>query len=113
MRIGIIGGGFMGEAFLRGMLRAEVGAPTEIAVAEPLESRRTALSEHGVRVTDDAESACIGAELVLLAVKPDVLPEVAERLSGAIPSGPCSSRSRRARSSPTSSATPGTGRPCA
>ena len=86
MRIGVIGGGFMGEAFLRGMLRAEVGAPTEIAVAEPVEARRTALREHGVRVTDDPESACIGAELVLLAVKPDVLSEVAEGLSGAIPS---------------------------
>ena len=85
MRIGIIGGGFMGEAFLRGILRAEVASPTEIAVAEPIEDRRQALAEHGARVTDDPESACIGADLVLLAVKPDDLPAVAESLAGAIP----------------------------
>ena len=87
MRIGIIGGGFMGEAFLRGILRAEVAAPSDIAVAEVVEARRAALSEHGVRITDDPESACIGADLVLLAVKPDDLPEAAETLRGAIPSG--------------------------
>ncbi len=85
MRIGIIGGGFMGEAFLRGILRAEVAAPTEVAIAEIIEERRAELSEHGVRVTDDPESACIGADLVLLAVKPDDLPSVAEGLAGAIP----------------------------
>ena len=85
MRIGIIGGGFMGEAFLRGILRAEVASPAEIAIAEPIEERRRVLAEHGVRATDDPESACIGADLVLLAVKPDVLPAVAEGLAGAIP----------------------------
>ena len=84
MRIGIIGGGFMGEAFLRGILRAEVASPTEIAVAEVVEARRTELSEHGVRVTDDPQSACIGADVVLLAVKPDVVPEVCENIAGAI-----------------------------
>jgi pyrroline-5-carboxylate reductase len=84
VRIGIVGGGFMGEAFLRGMLRAEVASPAEIAVAEAIEARRTVLSEHGVRITDDPQSACIGAELVLLAVKPDDLPEVAAGLVGAI-----------------------------
>lgn len=84
MRIGIVGGGFMGEAFLRGMLRAKVAAPSDIAIAEVMEARRTALSEHGVRVTDDPQSACIGAEVVLLAVKPDDLGEVAEGLRGSL-----------------------------
>jgi pyrroline-5-carboxylate reductase len=84
MRIGIIGGGFMGEAFLRGLLRAKVAAPNDIAVAEMLPARRTQLSEHGVRVTDDAESACIGADVVLLAVKPQDLTAVAEGLAGKV-----------------------------
>ena len=84
MRIGIIGGGFMGEAFLRGILRAEVAAPSDIAVAELIDARRTALSEHGVRVTEDPETACIGADLVLFAVKPDDLADVAVTLRGAI-----------------------------
>ena len=87
MRIGIIGGGFMGEAFLRGMVRAEVATPSEIAVAEAIEARRTALGEHGVRVTDDPQSACIGAELVLLAVKPEDLADAAAGLTGALAPG--------------------------
>ncbi len=81
MRIGILGGGFMGEAFLRGLIRAEVAKPDEIAVAEISEGRRTALSKHGVRVTSDLESACIGAEVVLLALKPQDL-GAADALSG-------------------------------
>lgn len=84
MRIGIIGGGFMGEAFLRGLLRGAVAAPGDIAVAEVSAARRVQLAEHGVRVTDDAESACIGAGVVLLAVKPQDLQGVAEGLSGKI-----------------------------
>jgi len=82
MRIGIIGGGFMGEAFLRGILRAEVASPGDVAVAEVVPARRAQLSEHGVRVTDDPESACIGADVVILAVKPQDLPSVAEGLAG-------------------------------
>jgi pyrroline-5-carboxylate reductase len=73
MRIGILGGGFMGEAFLRGLLDAEVASPGDVAVAEVSEARRTALSEYGVRLTSDLESACIGAELVLAALKPQDL----------------------------------------
>ncbi|MQC19011.1 MAG: pyrroline-5-carboxylate reductase [Chloroflexi bacterium] len=84
MRIGIIGGGFMGEAFLRGILRAGVAAPGDIAVAEMMAPRRAALSEHGVRVTDDPESACIGADVVIFAVKPQDLPAVAEAVAGKI-----------------------------
>lgn len=82
MRIGIIGGGFMGEAFLRGLLRSQVAAPNDIAVAEVVPARRAQLSEHSVRVTDDPESACIGATAIILAVKPNDLVAVAESLAG-------------------------------
>lgn len=84
MRIGIIGGGFMGEAFLRGLLRAEVAAPGDIAVAELVPARRAQLAEHGVRVTDDVESACIGADVVLLAVKPGDLGDAANSMRAGI-----------------------------
>ena len=85
MRIGIIGGGFMGEAFLRGLLQSKVAAPGDIAVAEVMEARRLALAEHGVRITDDAESASIGADVVLIAVKPQDFASVAASMQGAIP----------------------------
>ena len=87
MRIGIIGGGFMGEAFLRAILRAGLAGPNDIAVAEISHARRTVLAEHGVRVTDDEESACIGADVVLLSVKPQDLSGAAQPLQGRIPSG--------------------------
>lgn len=76
MRVGLLGGGFMGEAFLRGLLDASVATPEEIAVAEVSDARRTVLSEHGVRLTSDLESACIGAELVLIALKPQDLDQI-------------------------------------
>ena len=85
VRIGIIGGGFMGEAFLRGLLRAGVATPADIAVAEISEPRRIALAEHGVRVTHDVESASIGAEVLLLAVKPQDIPNIATALQGNVP----------------------------
>ena len=58
--------------------------PASIAVAEKAPGRHAALSEHGVRVTDDTESACIGANIVLLAVKPQDLAHVSEGLRGAL-----------------------------
>ncbi len=76
MRVGILGGGFMGEAFLLGLLRAEVASADDIAVAEISEGRRTLLSEHGVRLTSDIESAAIGAELLLIALKPQDLENI-------------------------------------
>ena len=85
MRIGIIGGGFMGEAFLRGILRAHVAVPADMAIAEMMPARRLQLAEHGVRVTDDVESATIGADVVLLAVKPQDIAHVAGALQGAMP----------------------------
>lgn len=85
VRVGIIGGGFMGEAFLRGMLRAEIALPSEIMVAEPITERRQALAKHGVGVTDEPKVACDGAELILLALKPEVLPTITESLVGTIP----------------------------
>jgi pyrroline-5-carboxylate reductase len=84
VRIGIIGGGFMGEAFLRGLLRAEVARPADLAVAELSPARRAQLSEHGIRVTDDVETACIGADLVLLAVKPQDVPGTARTMAGVL-----------------------------
>ncbi|MGE0134621.1 MAG: pyrroline-5-carboxylate reductase [Dehalococcoidia bacterium] len=87
MRVGIIGGGFMGEAFLRGIVRSGFATPGDIAVAEKMPGRHVALGEHGVRVTDDTQSACIGADVVLLAVKPQDVGPVAESLRGGLPAG--------------------------
>ena len=45
MRIAILGGGFMGTAFLRGLLNAAVTGPDQITVAE-IDSERRAAKGH-------------------------------------------------------------------
>lgn len=83
MRIAIIGGGFMGEAFMRGLI-AGVVEPSDVTVAELFEQKRTALAEHGVHVTADAREAVDGADVVLMAVKPQDFAAVAVAMKGAI-----------------------------
>lgn len=85
MRIGIIGGGFMGEAFLRGILLAKIASASEITVAEISSARKTLLSSHNVSITEDPSAAVLDADLVLLAVKPEDITDVAESLRETIP----------------------------
>ena len=79
-RIGAIGGGNMGEAFLRGLIRA--GAkPEQLIAADPDPARRSALErELGVRTTARNAEVVQASQLVLLAVKPDKLESAAEGL---------------------------------
>tara|TARA_Y100000588_G_scaffold395029_1_gene519252 strand:+ start:2438 stop:3244 length:807 start_codon:yes stop_codon:yes gene_type:complete len=77
MRVGILGGGFMGEAFIKGLLRANISSANEIVVAEISQPRRSKLLEYGVRLETDLKSACIDAELVLIALKPQDLEAIA------------------------------------
>ncbi|MHC5002875.1 MAG: pyrroline-5-carboxylate reductase [Planctomycetota bacterium] len=75
--LGIIGGGNMGRAIIAGALRAGILAPSELMVAEIDPERRNELEELGCPVTEDAAAAA-DAEQVLLAVKPQSFPAVAE-----------------------------------
>jgi pyrroline-5-carboxylate reductase len=87
LRLALIGGGKMGEGFLAGVLRANVAEPSSVTVAEIFPARRLELAErYGVSVTERAADALPGAEVVLIAVKPQDLSAVAKELAGAIPS---------------------------
>ncbi len=75
LSIAVIGGGKMGAALVKGIVRAGMAAPKRIWVAEPADALRTALAkEIGVHVTTDNVEAVKQARLVILAVKPDVVP---------------------------------------
>ncbi|MDA1189012.1 MAG: pyrroline-5-carboxylate reductase [Chloroflexi bacterium] len=77
MKIAFIGGGIMGESIIAGLLRANLAAPADIAVSEPVEARRKHLTgTHGIRVEANAETIVEGADLVVLAVKPQNLGDV-------------------------------------
>src|SRR5437899_2791473 len=81
MRFGFIGGGVMAEALIRAILDRGLASPDAVAVADPIEARRAALASLGVRVTGANADAAVGADMVVLAVKPDLVPAVLEVLS--------------------------------
>ncbi len=70
----------MGAALLRGWLDKAIARPDAITVVEPDSDARAEMKALGVRVLADAEAALDGGrapDLVLLAVKPQVMDEAA------------------------------------
>ncbi|MBM3944989.1 MAG: pyrroline-5-carboxylate reductase [SAR202 cluster bacterium] len=77
MKITFIGGGIMGEALMAGLLRAKLAAPADIAVSEPVEARRKRLADTlRIRAEATADAIVSGADLVVLAIKPQNLADV-------------------------------------
>jgi pyrroline-5-carboxylate reductase len=76
-RLGIIGGGNMGSAIVRGGIANGVLAAKEVIIAEVDADRRGALTDTQCIITDDPKHAA-AAEAILLAVKPQIFPSVAE-----------------------------------
>ncbi|MCS7199516.1 MAG: pyrroline-5-carboxylate reductase [Caldimicrobium sp.] len=76
-RIGIIGGGQMAEALIKGFLDKEMFTPQNILVSEPLAERRQYLEEYyGVITTNLNSQITERNEIVILAVKPQVMASV-------------------------------------
>lgn len=85
-KLGMIGGGVMGEALLVRLLRSQLYQPTDVVVSDPAEARRLYLQRsYGVRVTDQ-NGDCAGADVLLLAIKPQVFAGVTAALAGQLPS---------------------------
>ena len=71
----------MAEAILRGVLDANLAAAGDIGVGEPRPERCKYLSEEfGVHTHRDNLEAAQGADLVILAVKPQDLPAIFKQL---------------------------------
>jgi len=82
--VAFLGGGNMARALIQGLLR-QGRTPAQIRVGEPVSEARAALQrEFGVQATTDNHEAIAGAELVLLAVKPQMLRAVLESLRAAL-----------------------------
>lgn len=83
MKVGFVGGGKMAEALIGVLLVNGVSAPEELIVGEPLPGRRQTLAEeYRVQVTADNRKAMAGAEIVVVAVKPNQFSAVAANLQG-------------------------------
>ncbi|MDO5698659.1 MAG: pyrroline-5-carboxylate reductase [Dermatophilus congolensis] len=85
-RLAVLGGGVMGGAILEGALRAGRSAD-DVAVTVKLPHERERWEKLGVRLADDNADAVRGAELVLVGVKPNVVPEVLAEIADALPEG--------------------------
>lgn len=81
--IAFIGGGAMGEAMIKGMLARQLATPDQIIVSEPVADRRALMArDYNVRTTGENAEAVQGAQVVILAVKPQVIQSVAAGLQG-------------------------------
>ncbi len=76
-QIAFIGGGKMAEAILKRMIAGELVEPAQITVSEPVPERREYLeSTYGIRTADRNRDAIQGANIVILAIRPQVLDRV-------------------------------------
>ena len=83
--VGVIGAGSMGGAIVRGLIASGALDPTEAAAADPSAVVLEPLAAEGVRcVTDASELVALGTDVVVLAVKPQVLPQVVAPLVDAL-----------------------------
>lgn len=83
-RLAVVGGGQMARALIGGMIQAGVISEGDVFVVDPSAESQTWWREHhgSVKVTDDLRVATSASETVLLAVKPNVLPVVAQQEDG-------------------------------
>ncbi|MEA1958531.1 MAG: pyrroline-5-carboxylate reductase [Chloroflexota bacterium] len=86
MKLAFIGGGAMGEAMIRGVLAKGSVAPSDIRVCDIDASRLETLRQiYNIDTRDDYASAMEGADVIVLAVKPQALPglmpEIKDRLA--------------------------------
>lgn len=82
IKLGMIGGGVMGEALLSRLINQQLYHPDQILVSDPVSARCTALAEqYGVQVTSDNQAAAAATDVLLLAIKPQVFEVVAANIA--------------------------------
>ena len=80
-KVVFIGGGAMAEAIIKGLLLQKVATADQLIASDPMDARRDYLhSEYGIQTATDNAEAVREADVVVLAVKPQVFERVAEGL---------------------------------
>lgn len=80
-KIAVIGVGNMGAALIRGMLRKSWAKPDRFIAADMDKAKLDVLSrEFGIKVTEDNRKAAKWADIILLAVKPQILDFVLDEI---------------------------------
>jgi len=84
MRVGIVGAGVMAEAIIAGLV-ANRADPAGILASHPRRERREVLAErHGIRTAAANRETLAEAEVLVMAVKPQMLARVMRELRGRI-----------------------------
>src|SRR5258708_10727108 len=82
-KIAFPGGGVMGEAMIRAVLDRHVVPPSHVSVTGPRRERRAELAKQfGISAVASNADAAKDADVVVLSVKPQVLPSVMKELRG-------------------------------
>lgn len=85
MRIAFIGGGNMAEAMIRCILDKGLAVASDIVASDISEARRRYLAEKlGITTTSTNRSTAEKADIIILAVKPNIIPEVLADLKGRV-----------------------------
>jgi pyrroline-5-carboxylate reductase len=88
MRVAIVGAGVMAEAMIAGLLADRAVAPAKLVASHPRRDRRDVLaSRHGIAVVTRNAEAVPGADIVVLAVKPQMLRSVMREVGPALDKG--------------------------
>ncbi len=86
-KFAIIGAGAMGEAIIAGLLRQKLTSPENIHASEPRPERCNELiSNYGIKTSTQNVQVLADADVVVLAVKPQILDKVLKELKGFIAS---------------------------
>ena len=86
--IATVGSGVMAEAIIAGLLRGQLVAPDQVVASHPRPERRETLTRsHGIRTVDSNAAAIESADVVLLAIKPQMLARVGREIRGRLQPG--------------------------
>jgi pyrroline-5-carboxylate reductase len=82
IKLGLIGGGVMGEAILSRLITTNVYNSKNILVSEPQSQRRSYLQEkYQIQVTSNNQEVFTQSEVILLAIKPQIFETVVRDLT--------------------------------
>ncbi|MBE5038871.1 pyrroline-5-carboxylate reductase [Ructibacterium gallinarum] len=82
MKIGFVGAGNMASALLNGMLSAGMTDVENVTISDADSAKLAVWKEKGVKVTSDNTEVEANSDLIVFAVKPNVIPGVLAQMKG-------------------------------
>jgi pyrroline-5-carboxylate reductase len=81
-KIGVIGAGKIGAAMARGIIRGGLASKENVMASDVSDALRVAIAEElGIKATPDNAELCSFADVVILAVKPQIVDPVAREIA--------------------------------